>query len=210
MIDALGSPQSVLVLGGTSDIALATVERWATRGGLRVVLAARPSAGRADAAERLEAAGCDVEVLDFDARDTATHEAVMAAARASGDIDVALVAFGVLGDAEQAWQDHGAAVELAEVNYVGAVSCGGVQNTVSRSAVPPSGSVAGAQCAVAARRPNGSALSGLPFAHTRPAENSISWAGTLSWPAAARASLSRSRSAAICTAPPTAGAKRLA
>jgi decaprenylphospho-beta-D-erythro-pentofuranosid-2-ulose 2-reductase len=63
-------------------------------------------------------------VLDFDARDTAGHPAVVAAARAGGDIDVALVAFGLLGDPERAWQDHPTAVELAEVNYVGAVSCG--------------------------------------------------------------------------------------
>ena len=48
----------------------------------------------------------------------------MVQAAAGGDIDVALVAFGVLGDEEEAWQDHDAAVELAEVNYVGAVSVG--------------------------------------------------------------------------------------
>ena len=44
MKDALGTPQSVLVLGGTSEIALATVKAM-PRGRLRrVVLAARPSA----------------------------------------------------------------------------------------------------------------------------------------------------------------------
>jgi decaprenylphospho-beta-D-erythro-pentofuranosid-2-ulose 2-reductase len=35
-----------------------------------------------------------------------------------------VVAFGILGDEEQAWQDHDAAVRLAEVNYVGPVSVG--------------------------------------------------------------------------------------
>ena len=34
------------------------------------------------------------------------------------------MAFGLLGDEERAWQDHDAAVELARVNYVGAVSVG--------------------------------------------------------------------------------------
>ena len=43
---------------------------------------------------------------------------------ASGDIDVAVVAFGVLGDAEKAWTDVDAAVELATVNYTAAVSVG--------------------------------------------------------------------------------------
>ena len=42
MINAVGEPQSLLLLGGTSDIALAIARRYA-RSGLRVVLAARPS-----------------------------------------------------------------------------------------------------------------------------------------------------------------------
>jgi decaprenylphospho-beta-D-erythro-pentofuranosid-2-ulose 2-reductase len=124
MIDALGSPQSVLLLGGTSDIALATAERWAARPGLRVIVAARPSAVRDAAVRRLSALRADVTALDFDARDTASHEGVVKAAAADADIDVALLAFGVLGDAEDAWQNIDLAVELAETNYVGAVSCG--------------------------------------------------------------------------------------
>ena len=47
MINALGAPQSLLLLGGTSDIALAIARRYAARAGLRVVLAARPSERRA-------------------------------------------------------------------------------------------------------------------------------------------------------------------
>jgi decaprenylphospho-beta-D-erythro-pentofuranosid-2-ulose 2-reductase len=124
MIDALGSPQSVLLLGGTSDIALATAERWAARQELRVVLAARPSAAREKAVTRLETAGAKVSAVDFDARETNHHAAVLDQAWVDGDIDVAVVAFGVLGDAEEAWQDQTRAVEMAQVNYVGAVSCG--------------------------------------------------------------------------------------
>lgn len=124
MLDALGTPQSLLLLGGTSDIAQALAERYLQRGPLRVVLAARPSAARDEAASRLGRQGASVEIVDFDARDTASHRGVVDKAAAGGDIDVALVAFGVLGDEERAWQDHDAAVELAEVNYVGAVSVG--------------------------------------------------------------------------------------
>jgi decaprenylphospho-beta-D-erythro-pentofuranosid-2-ulose 2-reductase len=124
MIDALGSPQSVLLLGGTSDIALATAERWAARPGLRVVVAARPSEARDAAVARLSRLGVAVTALDFDARDTGSHQAVVKSAAAEADIDVALVAFGVLGHAEDAWQSVDSAVQLAEVNYVGAVSCG--------------------------------------------------------------------------------------
>jgi decaprenylphospho-beta-D-erythro-pentofuranosid-2-ulose 2-reductase len=124
MIDSLGVPQSVLLLGGTSDIALATAEKWIGLGTGRIVLAARASDRRDSAAARLEAAGAKVETLDFDARQPTTHSAVVEQARSGGDIDVAVVAFGVLGDAEEAWHNVERAVELAEVNYVGAVSSG--------------------------------------------------------------------------------------
>lgn len=124
MIDALGAPQSVLLLGGTSDIALATALRWARRGGLRVVVAARPSPARDAAMARLAEAGADASALDFDAEDTDSHPAVIHQAWADGDVDVAVVAFGVLGDQEAAWQDHASAVRLATVNYRGAVSVG--------------------------------------------------------------------------------------
>jgi decaprenylphospho-beta-D-erythro-pentofuranosid-2-ulose 2-reductase len=124
MIDALGQPQSVLLLGGTSDIGLAIVERWCGRGELRVVLAARPSARRDAAVQRLEQAGATVRAIDLEARDVASHPGVVDAAFSGGDIDVAVVAFGLLGDPELAWQDHDTAVELAEVNYVAPVSLG--------------------------------------------------------------------------------------
>ena len=61
---------------------------------------------------------------DFDAEATDTHPALIEAIAAVRDIDVALVAFGVLGDEEEAWTDHAAAVRLAQVNYTAAVSVG--------------------------------------------------------------------------------------
>ena len=124
MLNALGEPQSLLLLGGTSDIALAVAEKYAATGSLRVVLAARPGPRRTEAATRLSGLGHVVEVLDFEATDTASHPALVEQAAAGGDLDVVLVAFGVLGDEEEAWQDHDAAVRLAEVNYVGPVSVG--------------------------------------------------------------------------------------
>ncbi|MFC5996223.1 decaprenylphospho-beta-D-erythro-pentofuranosid-2-ulose 2-reductase [Pseudonocardia hispaniensis] len=124
MIDAVGNPQSILLLGGTSEIGLAIVEAFAAGRPPRVVLAARPS-DRLDAARRrLEVAGCAVETLDFDARAVETHADVVRKAFAGGDIDVAIVAFGVLGDNEKAWTEVAAALELAQVNYTGAVSVG--------------------------------------------------------------------------------------
>ena len=124
MFDAVGNPQSILLLGGTSEIGLAMVEAFASDRPMRVVLAGRESE-RLDAARaRLEQLGCAVETLPFDARELDTHADVVRKAFTGGDIDVAMVAFGLLGDNEQAWTDVAAAVELAQVNYTAAVSVG--------------------------------------------------------------------------------------
>lgn len=125
MINALGTPQSLLLLGGTSDIALAVARRYAGRGaGLRVVLAARPSERRSSAAAELSGLGCRVEEVDLDARDSASHAATVEAAFAGGDVDVAVLAFGLLGDPERDWSDPELALELAEVNYAAPVHLG--------------------------------------------------------------------------------------
>ncbi len=124
MIDAVGTPQSVLLLGGTSDIGLAVLRRLVSRRPARLVLAARPSARREEEAARLTAEGHTVSVLDFDAEDVASHPAVVEAAFAGGDVDVAVVAFGVLGDQERAWRDHATAVRTVQVNTTAAVSVG--------------------------------------------------------------------------------------
>ena len=123
MINAVGVPQSLLLLGGTSDIALALARRYA-RTGLRVVLAARPTERRIAAGEELRGLGCSVTEVDLDARDHGSHAATIEAAFAGGDIDIALVAFGLLGDPEQAWTDADLALELAEVNYAAPVHLG--------------------------------------------------------------------------------------
>ena len=124
MIDAVGNPQSLLLLGGTSEIGLAVAKKYAARRPLRVVLAGRQSERLDKAVDELRALGAVVSTVEFDALDTASHPGVLDKAFGDGDIDVTVVAFGLLGDAEQAWQDHATAVELAQVNYTGAVSVG--------------------------------------------------------------------------------------
>jgi decaprenylphospho-beta-D-erythro-pentofuranosid-2-ulose 2-reductase len=124
MKDALGSVQSVLVLGGGSDIAQATLRELVKRRARTIVLAARDPDALAPAAAELRAAGATtVETVAFDAHDTAAHEAFVAGVfERVGDIDLALLAFGVLGEQEVAELDGRAAVDIAEVNYVGSVS----------------------------------------------------------------------------------------
>jgi len=113
------------VFGGNSEIALAIVEALAHEGDLeRVVLGVRDPAS-APGARQLEARGIATRVVAFDADDTRAHAtAVDAASRALNhdDIDLAIVAFALLGDQAQAKRDPAAAVRLATTNFVGAVS----------------------------------------------------------------------------------------
>ena len=126
MKDAIGNVQRVFVLGGTSDIALATlVKLTGERRGVQVTLAARPGERRVAAAASLQARGMRVTEVDFDATDrTSAENAIASAFEDGGDIDVVMLAFGLLGDQQRAWQDVEAALELVQVNYVAAVACG--------------------------------------------------------------------------------------
>lgn len=126
VFDATGNPQAILLLGGTSEIALAIAERYLRNAHARIVLADLPDHPRKDAAiEQMRAAGAKaVDWIDFDALDTDSHPAVIDAAFKDGDVDVAVVAFGLLGDAEELWQNQRKAVQIAGINYTAAVSVG--------------------------------------------------------------------------------------
>ncbi len=126
MNNAVSRPQTILLLGGNSEIGLAIVRRLASPVLRHVVLAVRRPADVDTAALDLGAAGAtevEVSVIPFDAADTAGHQAAFdAAVGAAGDLDVIIQAFGQLGAPRL--DDPAAAAELASVNYVGAVSTG--------------------------------------------------------------------------------------
>lgn len=126
MINAVGNPQTLLLLGGTSEIGLAICEEYLKKGPMRVILAALPNdPGRDAAVAQLKSAGASrVDLIDFDALDTESHPKVIDRAWADGDVDVAIVAFGLLGDAEELWQNQPKAVQIAQINYTAAVSVG--------------------------------------------------------------------------------------
>ncbi|MCU1499302.1 MAG: short-chain dehydrogenase/reductase [Acidimicrobiales bacterium] len=126
MRDALGAVQSVLVLGGGSEIAIATVEALAAERCRTVVLAGRDVAKLGAVADQLRAAGVTtVDVVAFDAADTTAHEQVIDDVFAAhGDLDVVISAFGVLGDQAAFDDDPRSAADAAIVNYAGAVSSG--------------------------------------------------------------------------------------
>lgn len=120
MNNAINQPQTILVLGGNSDIARAIVAELSSLALKTVVLACRnpETADTSGFAEHVE-----VATVAFDATDFAAHAPMVeAAATAHGDLDVVIQAFGQLG--VDAADDPVAAAELATVNYAGAVSSG--------------------------------------------------------------------------------------
>jgi decaprenylphospho-beta-D-erythro-pentofuranosid-2-ulose 2-reductase len=126
MKDAFGSVQSVLVLGGASEIALATVRRLARSRARTAVLAGRDMARLQEAADSLRSAGVErVEVMPFDALRTEEHERFVDEVWSRhGEIDLVLLAFGVLGDQQRDESDAASALRVMDVNFRGAVSVG--------------------------------------------------------------------------------------
>ncbi|MDQ2753977.1 MAG: decaprenylphospho-beta-D-erythro-pentofuranosid-2-ulose 2-reductase [Actinomycetota bacterium] len=126
MKDALGAVQSVLVLGGSSEIGVAIATKLAAARHATVVLAGRHPETLARAAETVRLAGAGrVETVAFDASDPASHEPfVDQVAALVGDLDVVVLAFGLLGDQDADAAGGDGAVRVAQTNYVGAVSVG--------------------------------------------------------------------------------------
>lgn len=120
-MNAFDQPQTILVLGGRSDIAHAIVRELASPALTTVVLAHRGG-------EPVEIAGLPdttaVHCVAFDATDHASHAGFIGSVAAEhGDLDVVIQAFGQLGGPEVN-SDPIAAGHLVDVNVTGAVSSG--------------------------------------------------------------------------------------
>lgn len=113
MINALGEPQSVLLVGGTSDIGTAILDALTTPRLERVVLTARdpealPATRGALATERVR--------VDVESPQEAS--AALGSVFASGDIDVAVLAVGLLGDQATDERDPDRMAQVLRVNGV--------------------------------------------------------------------------------------------
>jgi decaprenylphospho-beta-D-erythro-pentofuranosid-2-ulose 2-reductase len=126
MKNALGAVQTALVLGGRSEIGLATVRKLVGHGCDTVLLGVRdPSAVEEQVRELTEAGATTVKAIAFDAADTASHLSTIEKCFAEHpDIDLVLIAFGVLGHGAGLDTEPDAAVAAVVTNYVGAVSSG--------------------------------------------------------------------------------------
>jgi len=121
MRDAVGRFQTVAVFGAGSDIASATLRELVREGPFTAVLYARDP----DALETsyLESAGVTTERAAFDALAFDTHTSLIDGLfERHDDVDLALIAFGVLGDQAEAEHDPGAAAAIVQANFTGGVT----------------------------------------------------------------------------------------
>lgn len=130
MRSATGSLQTVLVLGGRSEIARAIVEALDPVRLERVVLASRPTGSDDDTAAAQLPSGVTIEHVDYDATDPGAHERAVATAAAGGDLDLVIVAFGTLGPPFGIDADPAATARLVDLN--GAAACAAAHAAAAR------------------------------------------------------------------------------
>jgi len=151
--DPFGIPESVLILGATSEIAVDMAVTLADNGSQRFVLAARSIDKLDGLAKRLTDKGVgSVERVAFDAADFDSHADLVDSLFADhSTVDLALVAFGLLDTGVP--NGDVSAVDVAMVNYVGAVS---VMEPLAAAMVKQGHGVIAVLSSVAAERPRGS------------------------------------------------------
>ena len=113
--------ENILILGGRSEIGVAIAQRLAS--GNRVLLAARPGP-IADAVASVENAGAAaVHTLEFDADDIDSHRQLVDDVEVEfGPVDVAVAAFGILGDQELAERDHRHMTQVLHTDFTAQAS----------------------------------------------------------------------------------------
>jgi decaprenylphospho-beta-D-erythro-pentofuranosid-2-ulose 2-reductase len=122
MRDATGQVQSVLVLGGNSDIGWALVERLVAQRLRRVVLAGPNTDAMSMRAATLPPDGPEVEVFEYDALDDQSHGRVLRQAQLGGDIDIVVVCFGVLGEPFELLGNPEDSAAIASLNFTATVA----------------------------------------------------------------------------------------
>jgi short-subunit dehydrogenase len=156
--------RTVVIFGGRSEIGVELAARLAA--GATVLLAAHGADRLTDEVTKLRVAGAAaVHTMEFDADDVDSHGRLVASIAAShGPIDVAVLAFGLLGDQARAERDAAHAVAIVHTDYVAQVSLlthlAAEMRAVGRGSLVVFSSVAG----VRVRRANyvyGSAKAGL-------------------------------------------------
>lgn len=115
--------RKIVVLGATSAIAMATM-RWYAARGAQFYLVARDEQKLIQVAADLQVRGASaVHTCVMDLDETSQHVAMLQEAQAKlGDFEIALLAYGVLGEQAEAEKNYAAAEQVLRTNLLSAVS----------------------------------------------------------------------------------------
>jgi decaprenylphospho-beta-D-erythro-pentofuranosid-2-ulose 2-reductase len=120
MNDAMGMPQTAVVVGGTSEIARAVLRELVARRLSRIVLAGRDTEALESSGKELEALGAQTSVATLDVTAVDRHAAFAEdMATRLGQIDLVLLAAGMLGDQDSDALDPVATHRVLETNSSG-------------------------------------------------------------------------------------------
>jgi decaprenylphospho-beta-D-erythro-pentofuranosid-2-ulose 2-reductase len=119
VLDNLGRPGRILLLGGTSEIGLAIIAALRAPRDTQVLLAGRDE-------QRLTAAGKELAFqatpMAFDALSVATHQAVIDQAFADGPVDLVIAATGLLTPQAELDRDPLLAAQMIDTNFTSHVT----------------------------------------------------------------------------------------
>ncbi|MGH3273797.1 MAG: SDR family NAD(P)-dependent oxidoreductase [Streptosporangiaceae bacterium] len=119
MLDALGRPARILLLGGTSEIGLAILTALRAPRETEVLLAGRDEQALAAAGKTMP---YQVRTLAFDALDFDSHQGVIDATFEDGEVDLVISAAGVLVRQDTLAGDPLQAGRLVGANFTGHVT----------------------------------------------------------------------------------------
>lgn len=125
MKNGVGVAQNIVLFGGTSDIGQAILRRVVKPGVAKLVLVSRDieEANRRSQEVVGQHPDLDVHHVRFDAADTSSMPHVVAEITDSiGDIDIAVIAHGLLNEGSDYYADPAAVAEVVDVNMTGTMA----------------------------------------------------------------------------------------
>jgi decaprenylphospho-beta-D-erythro-pentofuranosid-2-ulose 2-reductase len=134
MRTATGDAQTIVLFGGTSEIGLAIVAGLITPATRHIVLACRDTTTGDTAATTLDAPDdCDIHVVAWDSTAIETHPGVVDQIVTDiGDLDIVIIAAGVLGSQDDHDTNPVAAGDVIVANTAGPITTGTVVAGIMR------------------------------------------------------------------------------
>jgi decaprenylphospho-beta-D-erythro-pentofuranosid-2-ulose 2-reductase len=123
MRGSTGLPQRVLIIGGSSEIGSALARIWARRGTRAFVVSERTEGRAEHLVDELTASGSEVRTVVVDAMSPDGIAPAIAEAFSEGDIDVAVIAMGLLGSQLEMEGDPARARDVLTVNATASIEC---------------------------------------------------------------------------------------